>query len=48
MMHSGRIEVESEVDRGTTFTVFLPLDPKSLPDVPSEKKDEVLENAVAD
>ncbi|MHC4195831.1 MAG: ATP-binding protein [Planctomycetota bacterium] len=25
LMHSGRIEVESEVDHGTTFTVFLPL-----------------------
>jgi len=24
-MHNGRIEVESEVDRGTTFTVFIPL-----------------------
>ena len=25
MMHNGRIEVESEMDQGTTFTVFLPL-----------------------
>jgi len=24
-MHNGRIDVESEVDKGTTFTVFLPL-----------------------
>ncbi|MBA7622747.1 Alkaline phosphatase synthesis sensor protein PhoR [subsurface metagenome] len=47
MMHSGRIEVESEVARGTTFTIFLPLDPKSLPDVSSEKMDDVLEHTVA-
>ncbi len=28
--HDGRIEVESEIDKGTTFTVYLPLAP-SLP-----------------
>ena len=26
MMHGGRIEVESEIDKGTNFAVFLPLD----------------------
>ena len=47
MMHGGRIEVESEVDQGTNFTVFLPLEPKSLPEVSSEKIDEILENVTA-
>jgi len=28
--HDGRIDVESEVDQGTTFTVFLPLSVKSI------------------
>ena len=37
-MHNGRIEVESEMDQGTTFTVFLPLTVKSMPEVPSAKE----------
>lgn len=37
-MHGGRIEVESKVDQGTTFTVFLPLtaDPKTEVPLPTE------------
>jgi len=46
MMHGGRIEVESQVDQGTTFTVFLPLEAKSSPETSSEE-DELLENSIA-
>jgi len=46
-MHNGTIEVESQVDRGTTFKIILPLKAKSVPELSSEKIDELLENAIA-
>ncbi len=33
MRHGGRIEVQSEVGQGATFTIFLPLDPKPEPNL---------------
>jgi PAS domain S-box-containing protein len=48
MMHNGRIEVESEVDQGTTFTVFLPLKAQSLQEPLSEEMDVVLEKTIAE
>ena len=44
MMHGGRIEVESEVNQGATFRVFLPLDYKPSPKVLPERADGHLEN----
>ena len=47
MMHGGRIEVESEIDRGTVFTVFLPVKAKSPSEQSSTQMDELLENSIA-
>jgi signal transduction histidine kinase/FixJ family two-component response regulator len=46
-LHNGLIEVESKVNHGTTFTIYLPLDIKSSSEPSSEKVDELLENIVA-
>jgi len=46
IMHGGRIEVESEVNQGTTFTVYLPLNPKAVMAASLTKEDNLVESAV--
>ena len=45
-MHCGRIEVESELDKGTTFTVFIPLGARTPPEVLPKQADQIIEASV--
>jgi signal transduction histidine kinase len=36
--HDGRIEVESEIEKGSTFTVYLPAAPRSAAEIPEAQR----------
>ena len=46
-MHGGRIDVKSEINKGTTFTVTLPLTTEATAEALPAKMDELVENTLA-
>jgi len=45
-IHDGRIDVESEIGQGTTFSIFLPLAHKAVAEDLPEEADELMEHTL--